>query len=113
MSEDIQSALEGLLTPDVLEITEGHCEVRAVFSVGRNNKIAGSYVTNGRISRNSKARITRQGELLYEGLVSSLKHFKDDVREMNTGFECGIAIEGFSDFEVGDIIESIRVENAS
>ena len=113
LSEDIQSALEGLLTPDVLEITEGHCEVRAVFSVGRNNKIAGSYVTNGRISRNSKARITRQGELLYEGLVSSLKHFKDDVREMNTGFECGIAIEGFSDFEVGDIIESIRVENAS
>ena len=113
LSEDIQSALEGLLTPDVLEITEGHCEVRVVFSVGKTSKIAGSYVRDGRISRNSKARITRQGELLYEGLVSSLKHFKDDVREMNTGFECGVGIEGFSDFEVGDIIESVRVENAS
>ena len=113
LSEDIQSALEGLLTPDVLEITEGHCEVRVVFSVGKTSKIAGSYVRDGRISRNSKARITRQGELLYEGLISSLKHFKDDVREMNTGFECGVGIEGFSDFEVGDIIESVRVENAS
>lgn len=111
LSEDIQSALEGLLTPDVLEITEGHCEVRVVFSVGKTSKIAGSYVRDGRISRSSKARITRQGELLYEGLISSLKHFKDDVREMNTGFECGVGIEGFSDFEVGDIIESVRVEN--
>ena len=113
LSEDIQSALEGLMTPDVLQIVEGHCEIRVVFSVGKHSKIAGSYVTDGRISRNSRVRISRQGELLYEGLVSSLKHFKEDVREMNIGFECGIGIEGFSDFEVGDIIESVRLENAS
>ena len=113
LSEDVQKALDGLLTPDLVEIVEGHGEIRVVFSVGRRTKIAGSYVTSGRVSRNAKVRVLRNGELIYEGLISSLKHFKDDVREMTTGFECGIGIEGFNDFEVGDVIESIRLEEAN
>ena len=106
ISEDVQRALEGLLTPVLQEVVEGHCEVRAVFPVGRRVKIAGSYVTDGRVSRNSIARVIRNGEILHKGSISSLKHFKDDAREMTAGFECGIAMDGFNDFQVGDIIEA-------
>ncbi len=109
ISEDVQRALEGLLTPVLQEVVEGHCEVRAVFPVGRRVKIAGSYVTDGRISRNSIARVIRSGEILHRGSISSLKRFKDDVREMTAGFECGIAMDGFNDFQVGDIIEASRL----
>ena len=109
ISEDVQRALEGLLTPVLQEVVEGHCEVRAVFPVGRRIKIAGSYVTDGRVSRNSIARVIRNGEILHKGSISSLKHFKDDAREMTAGFECGIAMDGFNDFQVGDIIEASRL----
>ena len=109
ISEDVQRALEGLLTPVLQEVVEGHCEVRAVFPVGRRVKIAGSYVTDGRVSRNSIARVIRNGEILHKGSISSLKHFKDDAREMTAGFECGIAMDGFNDFQVGDIIEASRL----
>ena len=107
LSEDVQRALEGLLTPVHHEVVEGRSEVRAVFSVGRRQSIAGSYVTDGRITRNAIARILRSGQPVHRGHISSLKHFKDDVREMTAGFECGIAVEGFSEFQVGDIIEAI------
>ena len=110
LSEDVQRALEGLLKPVQRVVVEGHVEVRAIFPLGRRIKIAGSYVTDGRISRNSTARVLRNGNLLHEGTISSLKHFKDDVREMTTGFECGIGLDGFNDFEVGDVIESTRLE---
>jgi translation initiation factor IF-2 len=108
--EDIQSALEGLLKPIIQEVVEGRAEVRAVFTMGRRAKIAGAYVTDGRISRNSSARVIRKGEVVHQGTVSSLKHFKDDVREMAAGFECGVGVEGFNDFLEGDILESIRRE---
>ena len=110
LSEDIQSALEGLLKPVQREVVEGHSEVRAIFSLGRRIKIAGAYVTDGRIARNATARVIRNGEVLHQGTISSLKHFKDDVREMATGFECGIGVDGFNDFQVGDIIEAVRLE---
>ena len=110
LSEDIQSTLEGLLKPVIQEVVEGHAEVRAVFTMGRRGKIAGAYVTDGRISRNSTARVVRKGEVVHQGTVSSLKHFKDDVREMTTGFECGVGVEGFNDFLEGDILESVRRE---
>ena len=110
ISEDIQSALEGLLKPELREVVEGHSEVRAVFALGRRIKIAGAYVTDGRISRNATARILRSGELLHLGTISSLKHLKDDVREMAAGFECGIGVDGFNDFQIGDIIEAVRLE---
>ena len=106
LSEDVQRALEGLLTPVHLEVVEGRGEVRVIFPVGRRVRIAGSYVTDGRITRNSAARVIRGGNVLHSGSISSLKHFKDDVREMTVGYECGIGVDGFNDFEVGDIIEA-------
>ena len=108
LSEDVQNALEGLLSPVLQEVVEGHAEVRAVFSVGRRVKIAGSYVTSGRISRNAGVRVIRSGQPIFEGTISSLRHFKDDVREMATGFECGIGMDGFNDYQEGDILEAFR-----
>jgi translation initiation factor IF-2 len=108
LSEDVQNALEGLLSPVRQEIVEGHAEVRVVFSVGRRSRIAGAYVTSGRLTRNAGARVIRSGQVIFEGTVSSLRHFKDDVREMATGFECGIGLDGFSDFQEGDVVEAFR-----
>ena len=107
--EDVEKALVGLLEPTYEDVVEGHAEVRAVFAV-RPGKIAGAYVTDGKFSRGAQARVLRGGEIIHESSVSSLKHFKENVREMAAGFECGIGVEGFSAFEVGDIIESYRKE---
>ncbi len=111
--EDVQRALSGLVAPETQEIVEGHVEVRAVFSVGRRGNIAGSYVTDGRITRNSIIHIMRDGELIHRGLVASLKHFKDDVREMATGFECGVVVEGFTDYAIGDVLEVLREQQVT
>lgn len=110
LSEDVQSALEGLFKPVQQEVIEGHAEVRAIFSMGRQAKIAGSYVTDGRITRNATARVLRNRVPLHQGTISSLKHFKDDAREMTAGFECGIGVDGFNDFQVGDVIETLHLE---
>ena len=109
LAEDVQDALEGMLAPVTKEVVEGHADVRAIFSMGRRNKIAGVYVNDGRIVRNSSIRVIRGAELVHQGPISSLKHFKDDVREMGTGFECGVGIEGFNDFEVGDVLEVVTI----
>lgn len=106
---DVEKALAGMLEPTYADIIEGHGEVRAIFKV-RRGKIAGAYVTDGKLSRGALARVVRNGEVIHESSVSSLKHFKEDVREMAAGFECGLGIGGFSDFEVGDIIEAYRKE---
>ena len=110
--EDIEKALAGMLEPTYVDIVEGHAEVRAIFSVGKRGKVAGAYVSDGKVSRGALARIVRDGQSMYESNVSSLKHFKDDVREMSAGFECGIGVEGFIDFQIGDIIELYRKEQA-
>jgi translation initiation factor IF-2 len=110
--EDIEKALAGLLEPTYEDVLEGHAEVRAVFSV-RPGKIAGAYVTDGKLTRGANARVLRGGEVLHDSSVSSLKHFKDNVREMAAGFECGIGVDGFSAFEVGDIIEAYRKEKSA
>jgi translation initiation factor IF-2 len=110
--EDIEKALAGLLEPTYEDVLEGHAEVRAVFSV-RPGKIAGAYVTDGKLTRGANARVLRGGEVLHDSSVSSLKHFKDNVREMAAGFECGIGVDGFSAFEVGDIIEAYRREKSA
>ncbi len=107
--EDIKKALAGLLEPTYVDITEGRAEVRAVFNI-RAGKVAGVYVTEGKASRGSLARVLRGGQPIYESRVSSLKHFKEHVSEMPAGSECGVGLEGFSDFEVGDIIEFYRKE---
>ena len=111
--EDVQSALEGLVKPISQEVVEGHGEVRVVFTVGRRNRIAGVYVTDGRIARNSTMRILRKGSSVHQGTVSSLKRFKDDAREVTAGFECGLGVEGFTDFQEGDILEALRQERGS
>ena len=107
--EDIEKALAGMLEPTYMDVVEGHAEVRAVFGV-RQGKIAGAYVVDGKVSRGAQARVLRNGESIYEASIASLRHFKENVREMTAGFECGIGIDGFSEFEIGDIIETYRRE---
>ena len=99
-----------MLEPTYVDAIEGHAEVRVIFSSSRWGKVAGVYVTDGTVSRSALARIIRNGETVFNSSVSSLKRFKDDVREVSTGFECGIDIEGYSDFHVGDVIELYRKE---
>jgi len=107
--EDIEKTITGMLEPTYIDVTEGHAEVRALFTV-RAGKIAGCYVTDGKVRRGSPGRVLRHGQPVHESSVNSLKHFKDNVSEMSAGAECGIGIEGFSDFAIGDIIEFYRKE---
>jgi len=109
--EDVEKAMKGMLEPTYVEVVEGHGEVRAIFPV-RGGTAAGLYVTDGKITRGALARIMRHGESIFESSISSLRRFKDDVREVSTGFECGVGIEGYSGFEIGDIIEFYRKERA-
>lgn len=109
--DDVEKAVKGMLAPTYVEVIAGHGEVRAIFSA-RGNKVAGIYVTEGKITRGSQARIIRHSETIFESSVSSLKRFKDDVKEVTSGFECGIGIEGYNNLEVGDIIEAFRMEQA-
>jgi translation initiation factor IF-2 len=102
---DVRAAMEGLLEPLYKEVVQGRAEVREVFRVPKVGAIAGSYVTDGKIARGAALRLVRDGVVVYDGRMGSLKRFKDDVREVLTGFECGIGIEGFNDYRVGDVIE--------
>ncbi len=105
---EVQAALEGLLSPDLKEEITATVEVRAIFKISKLGTIAGCYVTNGKITRNDKVRLLRDGFEIYKGTLASLKRVKDDVREVDTGYECGIGVNGFNDLEVGDIIESYK-----
>jgi translation initiation factor IF-2 len=106
--EDIENALLGLLAPEYEEVVTGEAEVREIFSVPRVGKIAGCYVTNGVITRNSKVRFLREGTIIWKGTITSLKRFKDDAREVQSGFECGIGLSDFQDLKQGDIIETFE-----
>ncbi|HKH04018.1 MAG TPA: translation initiation factor IF-2 [Acidimicrobiales bacterium] len=106
--EDIENALLGLLQPEYEEVVTGEAEVREIFSVPRVGKIAGCYVTNGTITRNSKVRFLRDGAIIWKGTVSSLRRFKEDAREVQQGFECGIGLSDFQDLKQGDIIETFE-----
>jgi len=108
--DDIRAALEGMLKPERRETVEGSAEVREVFKVTKVGTIAGCYVTEGRIDRKGHARLIRDGILVYDGEIGSLKRFKDDVKEVREGFECGIGIANFNDVKVGDVIECYSVE---
>ena len=108
--EDVRNALEGLLKPEERETVLGEAEVLQLFKVSKVGTIAGCVVRSGIIQRTAKARITRDGVTVYTGSLSSLKRFKDDVREVREGLECGIGIENFNDLKVGDRIESYRME---
>jgi translation initiation factor IF-2 len=110
MSEDIERALTGMLDPVFRDVLDGRATVRAVFNLGRRARVAGIYVNDGRIVRGNTLRVMRSGELIVEGPINSLKHFQDDVREVANGFEGGVTIEGFNDWQEGDIIEAYRSE---
>ena len=110
--DDVEKSLKGMLEPSYVETIEGRAEVRAVFSVGKGGKAAGVYVTEGKVSRGASARVQRQGKAVHESTVSSLKRFKDDVKEVSAGYECGVGIKDFNEFEVGDIIEFYRMEES-
>jgi translation initiation factor IF-2 len=108
--DDVRMAMAGLLPPTVSESFLGRAEVRQTFTVPRVGTIAGSHVAEGVIRRNASCRLVRDGVQVYEGKVGSLKRFKDDAREVTSGFECGIGIEGFNDVKVGDVIEVFELE---
>ncbi len=103
--DEIKSALKGYLKPKIEEYICGQAEVREIFKIPKIGTIAGSYVLNGKISKNDNIRVIRDGKLIYEGKVSSLKRFKEDVKEVNSGFECGIGVEKFNDIKLKDILE--------
>ncbi len=112
--EDVEKALRGILESTYREVTVGHAEIRAVFSMGgRRGKIAGCMVTDGRITRNALTRVLRDGQVIHTGSISSLRHFKEEVNEMATGFECGVGLGAYTDFQEGDVVEVYRRERAT
>ena len=111
--DDVDKALKGMLEPSYVEVIDGRAEVRAIFSAGRKEKAAGVYVTEGKITRGVSTRLRRGEQVVVESVVSSLKRFKDNVKEVSAGYECGVAIENFNEFQVGDILEFFRKEKAS
>jgi translation initiation factor IF-2 len=106
--EDIENAMVGMLAPEYEEVVTGDAEVREVFSVPRVGRVAGCYVQNGTITRGSKVRFLREGTVIWKGSITSLKRFKDDVREVASGFECGIGLSDFQDLKAGDVIETFE-----
>jgi translation initiation factor IF-2 len=110
MTEDIEKAMKGMLKPEFKEVTIGKADVQAVFKISKVGNIAGCRVTSGEIRRNGKMRVLRGGKVMYEGEISTLKHEKDDVREVRTGFDCGIALKNFTDIIVGDTLECYVME---
>jgi translation initiation factor IF-2 len=111
--DDIRSALSGMLSPEEQERELGAAEVRAIFRVPRAGVVAGSYVIRGQIVRNARARVVRDGVVAYDGRIGSLRRFKDDVREVAEGYECGIGIENFNDVKEGDVIEAYEVREVA
>jgi translation initiation factor IF-2 len=110
LTEDVEKALRGMLEPEMRENIIGHAEVRAIFRISRVGNIAGCRVIDGELRRNAKIRVLRDGDEIFSGELSSLKHHQDDVREVRQGFECGVSIRGFDDFEEGDLLESYVIE---
>lgn len=108
--EEIEAAMKGMLAPQFKEVVQGHAEVRTTFKVSGVGTVAGCYVQDGKISRNSQARLVRDGIVIHEGVLSSLKRFKDDVKEVASGYECGCGLENYNDLKEGDIIESFVME---
>jgi translation initiation factor IF-2 len=110
LTEDIDKALKGMLEPEKKTVIIGHADVRAVFSITRVGKIAGCFLCDGEARRNAKVRVLRAGKVLFEGEVSSLRHEKEDVREARQGFECGVGVRDFEDFQPGDQLEFFVLE---
>ncbi|BCG48073.1 Translation initiation factor 2 [Citrifermentans bremense] len=111
--DDIKKAMEGLLEPTFKEKYLGRAEIREVFSVPKAGMVAGSYVTDGKIVRNAQVRLLRDNMVVYEGKLGSLRRFKDDVKEVATGYECGMSLENYNDLKIGDIFECFEMEKVA
>jgi translation initiation factor IF-2 len=109
---DVEKALKGLLAPEYFEVIGGRAEVKAIFPAAKRDKVAGAYVVEGKVSRSGLVRVWRNEQVLLESSVSSLRRFKDDVKEVASGYECGIGIKDFNDFQVGDILEFFKREKS-
>jgi translation initiation factor IF-2 len=107
--EDVQRMIRGQIEPEFEERVLGHAEVRMVIKVPRSGNIAGSYVTSGVIRRGAKARVSRGGREVYKGTIAQLRRFKDDVREVSAGFECGINLQNYDNVQEGDVIEAYEM----
>jgi translation initiation factor IF-2 len=108
--EDMEKAIKGMLAPEYKETVLGHAQVRSVFHISGVGIVAGGYVTDGLIRRNAKVRVLRDNVVIHEGVLSSLKRFKEDAREVASGFECGIGVSGFNDVKENDVIEAYTME---
>jgi translation initiation factor IF-2 len=108
--DELRDAMQGLLAPEEVEQTLGTVEIRTTFRASRVGVIAGSYVTDGKVTRGAKARLVRDGTVVYDGEIASLRRFNDDVREVATGFECGIVLKDFMDVKEGDVIEAYETK---
>ncbi|MGC8857304.1 MAG: EF-Tu/IF-2/RF-3 family GTPase, partial [Anaerolineae bacterium] len=111
LTEDIEKALKGMLEPEKVEKVIGKAQVLAVFPASRLGRVAGCRVTEGELRRNARVRILRGSDIVYEGEMASLRHEKEDVREIRTGFECGVGFKNFNDIQVGDQIICYVLEN--
>lgn len=113
LTEDVEKALKGMLEPEEKEVVIGHAEVRAVFPIRKVGNIAGCRVLDGEIRRSARIRVIRNGEVVHEGPIASLRHLQEDVREVRAGFECGIGLKGFDDIQVGDRLECYILEKVA
>jgi len=111
--ESVRKALEGMLEPEKREVVEGNAEVRNVFRIPKAGTVAGCYITSGSFARNGKVRVLREHVVVYDSTISSLRRFKDDVKEVASGFECGIGVANFDDLKVGDVLETYRVDQVT
>jgi translation initiation factor IF-2 len=111
--DEVKALLSGMLKPEAREVILGHAEIREIFSVPKVGKIAGCMVTDGLFRRNAKVRLLRDNVVIFTGVLGSLKRFKDDVREVKEGFECGMSIENYHDIRQGDVIEAFEIEEVA
>jgi len=108
--EQIRKAMEGILEPELKEVVEGKTKVRQIFKSSKIGNIGGAIVMKGRIARHHHVRLVRENVVIFDGKLSSLKRFKDDVKEVTEGYECGLSLEGFNDLREGDMLESYRID---
>ena len=108
--DDVRSAMIGMLEPDIKEVILGTAECREIYKVSAVGTIAGAHVLTGKIVRNAQVRLIRNGIVVYEGILASLKRFKDDVKEVASGFECGLSLERYNDLKEGDIVEAFEMK---
>jgi translation initiation factor IF-2 len=113
ITEDVRAALVGMLKPEFAEHVTGTAEVRALFKVSRVGTIAGCYLTHGSIARTASIRVLRDGTVVHDGRMSSLKRFQEDVREVQEGYECGILLDGFNDLKEGDVLEAYETREVA